>query len=788
MSSFFSNEGSSGPGGGGDQDFSASYILYAPESAFPNALILSGTNGILQVQGPGHTLFLSFDDNVVAGLSGSTFRGPVVAGGGLSGSLQQTSAGLPYLLGAGNINLITNSFGQIIISGSGAGGSPFDPDALFLVTELTSSLHNERKLVGGTGIDTTDLGANNNFVLSLKAIGAGTVAVTTGSGGSVIISGSAVSPIAGTGIAVSGLGVVSIIDNVVATISGANFTGPVTASAGFLASGGMTGSLQKTVGGLSYLAGAGGVTITSQSNGQIIVSSSLTPFSASGGSGILINGSLISTFIDGVQGVTVTTGSNGQVHVSGSALVAGPGIVLSLDLNNNIIISNSVGGDVSASYVTIGNTGSLPNERGLAVTADMSLVDGGAGASVTIGLSPFNSFQLTQIADVSASYITVGNTGSLPNERKLTAGSGLTLADGGAGANITFGIDNSVVATISGSTFAKLSGSLQQTAAGLSYLVGAGPITVTSQSNGQIIISGSSVVPTGGAGILVNGAGVVAIDPAVVATLSGSTFVQLSGSLQKTAAGLSYLVGAGTVSVLSQTNGQVIISGSGLSPTGGTGINVNGAGVISINDNVVATLSGSKFSGPVNATAAGFTGSIQGTFANFSQITGSLTQISAGVPYLIGGGGISVISQSNGQVMISGSSSGGGGTAVTSVTASFPFSVTGVAATPSVGWTYQKPVFYLADGAQSIDPSNGTDFVLQAGVLTAARTFVLKVTNSGPRQSINMWIMSQSFPVTVVNNGPITGTIYTGSNGTPTLSKYFFDAANWNLDWYERLS
>lgn len=106
-------------------------------------------------------------------------------------------------------------------------------------------------------------------------------------------------------------------------------------------------------------------------------------------------------------------------------------------------------------------------------------------------------------ADVSASYVTIGNTGSLPNERALSASFGLQMTDGGAGSTVSFRVKDTEVATLTGSTFSGpvvadggLSGSLQRLASGLPYLLSQGSITLITQSNGQVIISGSG----GGAG------------------------------------------------------------------------------------------------------------------------------------------------------------------------------------------------------------------------------------------------------------------------------------------------
>jgi len=98
--------------------------------------------------------------------------------------------------------------------------------------------------------------------------------------------------------------------------------------------------------------------------------------------------------------------------------------------------------------------------------------------------------------DSFASYLVLNATGSLVNERVFTTGTGLSASDGGSGNPYTLSIDDSVVATISGSTFtgpvlfnAGLSGSLTQLVDGTSYLVAGNNVTINSASNGQITIS-----------------------------------------------------------------------------------------------------------------------------------------------------------------------------------------------------------------------------------------------------------------------------------------------------------
>lgn len=240
--------------------------------------------------------------------------------------------------------------------------------------------------------------------------------------------------------------------------------------------------------------------------------SSIAIFWSSGEWHVLIE-SAVSSVVSGSSGgdpnaeyvLVSLTGSlpNSRRLVEGSNINivdGGPGG----DITISSTATGGSGADPGASYVVINNTSSLPNERALAVSSDLKLTDGGANSTATIGLSDFNKFQLTQIPDISASYVTIGNTGSLPNERALAVGTGLLKTDGGSGGSVTISINDNVVATISGALFtgvvsasAGLSGSLQQVGPGLSYLVGGAGVNITSQSSGQIIIDSLPLVVHG---------------------------------------------------------------------------------------------------------------------------------------------------------------------------------------------------------------------------------------------------------------------------------------------------
>ena len=87
----------------------------------------------------------------------------------------------------------------------------------------------------------------------------------------------------------------------------------------------------------------------------------------------------------------------------------------------------------------------------------------------------------------------------------------------------------------------------------------------------------------------------------------------------------------------------------------GLGLKNDGSDNLRINDSIVATLSGSQFSGNV-----GVTGSITSTsfvsspLLKAAKISGSLTTLENGNPYLLAGAGITLVTGSSGQITITG--------------------------------------------------------------------------------------------------------------------------------------
>lgn len=141
-------------------------IIYASSSAtdlqggknFPDP----GSDVFLFVSGSSTAKTLFGGDVVVSG----SLTASIVSASQLTGSLQNITTGVPYLVGGTNITLATSSIGQITITSTAASSGGADVSASYVVMSATSSLANERVLTAGNGIRLTDGGAGNPVTVS----------------------------------------------------------------------------------------------------------------------------------------------------------------------------------------------------------------------------------------------------------------------------------------------------------------------------------------------------------------------------------------------------------------------------------------------------------------------------------------------------------------------------------------------------------------------------------------------------------------------------------------------
>lgn len=459
--------------GNAGADPSASYVVISATSSLANERVLATGLG------------LGFSDggsNSNVTLSASILAGPGIVVGSqgnsitVSSSLTTFDSSASYVViantsslanervlatglglgfadgGAGNnVTLSASIIGGTGITVDSVGNSirvnssqtTFDPDPSFLVLGATSSLNNERVFTPGLGLGYTDSGAGNNLTLSASIVaGAGITVDSVNNSIRVAATVTTFDPDPSYVV----LGATSSLNNerVLATGLGLGYTD--------------SGSGNNVTLSASIVAGPG-VSIDSVGN-SIRVNNTQTTFDPSasyvvlGATASLANERVLATglglgFTDG--------GANGNVTVSAS-IIAGPGIVVGTQGNSITVSSSLTTFDPDPTYLVLGATSSLNNERVFTPGVGLGYTDAGAGGALTLSASVVagdgisvdtvgNSIRVnnTQTTfDSSASYVVLGATSSLANERILSTGLGLGFTDAGAGNALT--ISASVIA------------------------------------------------------------------------------------------------------------------------------------------------------------------------------------------------------------------------------------------------------------------------------------------------------------------------------------------------------
>ena len=319
-----------------------------------------------------------------------------------------------------------------------------------------------------------------------------------------------------------------------------------------------------------------------------------------------------------------------------SYLIAGSNVTIVTGSNGAVTISSTAtggggSGDPNASYVVLSSTGSLANERVLTAGEGISVTDSGAGGNVTIALSG-----LTVTASVYSGYC----TGSL--QWNSTTWADFHTVPG----NFTDSLQNGI--TRSDSTFTVVSGGLYYFQSDFSYYnFGSYTAWRLSGSNGTIIqqthFAGGA--PDGTGGILTG----------IFSAVANETFKFQYAWKNSTGYSSTWIptdpidgenMRTGVINIFRIADPFKYSSGS---EPGGTDTQVQ------FNDG--GTLNGDAgftYNKTTNALSSSF-------FVASSGFSGSLTKLTDGTSYLIAGTNVTIVTGSNGAVTISSTATGGGG-------------------------------------------------------------------------------------------------------------------------------
>jgi len=162
-------------------------------------------------------------------------------------------------------------------------------------------------------------------------------------------------------------------------------------------------------------------------------------------------------------------------------------------------VDDSLEKDFTKARVTTGD--SSPDFLSSKIIAGDNITLNVIGVSGSAQLLAISSSGGAGGAPASATYVTLTTNDFLTNERALKAGTGLNLIDSGAGSDVTLGVNDSIVATVSGSRFvgvtkhsAGLSGSLTKLSDGTSYLIAGTRMMITTGSTGAVTVSHSGSI------------------------------------------------------------------------------------------------------------------------------------------------------------------------------------------------------------------------------------------------------------------------------------------------------
>lgn len=414
-------------------------VSSSTEDAVPNRLLIypvevdgtpSNQGNINQVTfatssigGDVYVHFYGSNTKVVSFGGKTKFSSSINSLGGFSGSHQFLADGTtPAFVGGPNItvNFIPN--GAVAISGSSTGA---DSNANYLLTSATASLANSRLIASGVGIELFDNGVDKLIISSRLTAGNninfisgtnGTIVISSLSGSVFTVSATYAKTTSSISIDTSGRYSSQIGSDVYFFVSGSEantsvFQGRLNVSGTIKAHSGISGSIQRLLDGSPAFVPGNYTLITTQSNGAIAVSSSL---SFVGGPNITINDVSGTINISGSARIVYHTIASYNTTIMTSSVAIGQFAFVPSEVPTSSILLRAILNTVTASnfaYVKLYN-----------ITSGSYV---GVGGSTNFVLSSSLTTP-TKIESVNLSTATNWSTGSSLYQLELYSSSSLT--------------------------------------------------------------------------------------------------------------------------------------------------------------------------------------------------------------------------------------------------------------------------------------------------------------------------------------------------------------------------
>lgn len=563
---YFDGAAQSGTGGGGTTSGSFvggnAWVDGGNKIKTTSSIAVDPAGGYAASQGTDVVFYVSGSIGISAGSGArkiALFGGDLIVSGGISGSHTQLANGASFLLAGGGISITTQSNGQVLISGSaqqitnlaGSGGTTVSiaGSAYTVSSSIGANLFGSyievsadgvntkaRTLAAGTNITFADAGAGSTFTINAASI-SGTFLGGNAwiDGGSRIRTTSSVAVDPGGGFAAA------VGSDVVFYVSG---------SSGFL-----QGSAARKV---------------AVFGGDLVVSGNIAIFDS---------GSVQRAFISASNhGAAVFGGGSGDYRAyigpSPGSEASAASLFFASPTTSIPSANANIRGDASFTYLNSPANGIFFYTGGtqLAVVTSTAFTFSGVALlqwAASIGSPTINQAQQSGNAAANALLVqsqqaSVGANPANANGGNLNLFAGLGYVTGTTGMII---MSSSLLQVTGAANFNNgLSGSLTKLINGSSYLLAGTNITITSQSNGQILIAASGGGSTSGSFLggnaWIDGGGTirttssVAIDSAgaYAATQGSDVYFYVSGSQ-----GLSAGAGARKIALF---GGDAVVSGS----------------------------------------------------------------------------------------------------------------------------------------------------------------------------------------------------------------------------------